>query len=177
MPPVAASAAALAAAMNTSDVSPAASAGAAHSASVVAAAPRPQAVATNQDHHQQPAEPAELNTRPAESAAVIGGQSHAHLGHDAEHAEFEQLQSTGLGLPPGIHGCAAAASSAEGSSIPEGTRVFSRDSKDCAGCHDSSSMEDVIGTLLEAGRIMDDIERTDSAAEEPARWAFGSRGS
>lgn len=179
MPSVAASAAALPAVINTSNSPPAASAEAPNSASVLTAAPRPQAVTTNRNHHQQPAEhaeSAELNPRPAESATVLGSQSHAHLSHDAEHAEFEQLQRTGLRLPRSIHGCAAAAaSSAEGSSCLEGNKVLSGEFEEGVGCHDSSNVEEVIGRLLEAGRTMDDIVRTGSAAEEPARWGSGSR--
>ena len=168
----------IAAPVHISNSSPA---GAAHSASVSAAAALPQAVATDQNHCQQPAEhaePDELKPRPAESAAVLGGQSQAHPGHDAEHAGFEQLQSTGLQLPLGIHACAAAAaaSCAEGSSAPEGNTVSSGEIKEGASCHDSSSVAEVIQTLLEAGRTMDDIERLESAAEEPARWGVGSKG-
>ena len=177
MPPTAASAAAMAAAVQFSNIPPAAVA--AHSASVSAAAPLPQAVATDQKYCQQPAEhaePAELKLRPAESAAVIGSQSDARLGHNAEHAEFKQPQSTGLQLPPGMHACAAAsASCAECSSSREDDKVSSVELKEGACCLESSSVEDVIGTLLEAGRTMDGIERLDSAAEEPAWWDPGSK--
>ena len=173
MPPTAA----MAAAVQFSNTPPAALA--AHSASVSTAAPLPQAVATDQKYCQQPAEhaePAELKLRPAESAAVIGSQSDARLGHNAEHAEVEQTQSTGLQLPPGIHACAAAsASCAECSSSREDNKVPSVELKEGACCLESSSVEDVIGTLLEAGRTMDGIERLDSAAEEPARWEPGSK--
>ena len=168
MSSVAVPAAAKAAAFNTSNTVPAAEA--AQSATLIAAAPLPQAGASHQKHHQHPAEHAE----PAVSAAMLSGQSHAHLNSNAEHAEFEQLQSkNGVQLPPGIHACAAAASCAEGCPCQKGNKFFSGESKAGACCHDSSSVEEVIGTLLEAGRTMDDIERSGSAAEEAARWGSG----
>lgn len=112
----------------------------------------------------QPAEP-------AEPAAVLGSQSHAHLNNGTEYTELDKLQSTAHESLASTH--ASAASSAEGLS-PEVVQRECGEATASVYCHESSSsVAEVIETLLEAGQAMDDIERSGPAAEEPSRWGLG----